>query len=140
MPDTPILTPYRCPECGAIRINLVAGRWSVCPNGHGRLYPPIRRRDVAKTEKARWLASIPVATLVEIRVPYARKPGERIVRAYRVGGQEGLWRFSGTRRIHSLVEPTPGQVFARLKFCNQWHVLQMKRARKIERLAAKGSE
>lgn len=30
---------YHCPECGALRVNMVMG--SVCPNGHGKIFPKI---------------------------------------------------------------------------------------------------
>ncbi|TWU22483.1 hypothetical protein Pla52o_35390 [Novipirellula galeiformis] len=32
-----------CKECGEIRVNTPSG--SVCPNGHGRIFPPVEERD-----------------------------------------------------------------------------------------------
>lgn len=38
-------TDHNCPECGKRRINTPSG--SVCPDGHGRLHPPIELQDPA---------------------------------------------------------------------------------------------
>ena len=33
-----------CPECHTKRINIPGGSGSVCPKGHGRLFPKVRKQ------------------------------------------------------------------------------------------------
>ena len=132
------LAKWCCPECGAVRVN-TQHHWSVCPNGHGRLHPPVDRRAVMAILEANWQASFPEATLIEIRVPYIRKEGYRIIWAYRIAGREGLWRPAKMFHVPALTEPSPGEVFACVTRRGRGHVWRMERSERHERLAAKQS-
>ena len=63
-----------CSECKAVRVNVNVG--SVCPNGHGKIFPFIDEECSA----FRWLRRLPFATLIHEES------------AYWITGEDGYWK------------------------------------------------
>lgn len=59
-----------CQECGKMRTNTPTGQYSVCPDGHGKLHPPIGQPP-STTELIRRLRAS--SGNAWDRVPYVRK-------------------------------------------------------------------
>lgn len=77
-------TIYDCAVCGKRRMNTPSG--SVCPDGHGRLFPKIPARELSRIERMEWIESLPTA----------HPMGDGF---YRVDGAHGYWVKQAVRAI-----------------------------------------
>lgn len=65
-----------CPECGSVRMRSRTFRYTVCPNGHGKLVPAFTKADYKMTV----VSGLPEATRVWAPA-----------KSFTIVGREGLW-------------------------------------------------
>lgn len=71
-----------CPDCHEQLINVTSG--SVCPKGHGGLYPRLSASTLAKLARARERATLPKAECVGLK-----QEGTTL---FRIEGKPGYWQ------------------------------------------------
>ncbi len=58
------LSHFQCGVCGAVRENTAGGNFSLCPNGHGRLFPKMARSVTKWTQRMIAVKDLPEAHVV----------------------------------------------------------------------------
>ena len=74
-----------CQECGEIREKGPTGM--VCPNGHGKILPPLTRGQVNRLKYMKWAEQFPQAVKVKGR-------------KFKIDGKEGLWLVTSVAVTH----------------------------------------
>lgn len=83
-----------CNECGKALFNVDAG--AVCPEGHGRIHPPIPRSDHVAATKAMRAEGLPTVMkagkLSRTIIIEKFSPDWKSAQLYRVSEIDGMWR------------------------------------------------
>lgn len=104
-----------CSECGSVRMRTPSG--TVCPRGHGKLYPRVTNGQLNVVDRYRWADSLPTATKVD---------GDWMIDDH-PGFFEVTKRPDGTRRVPTRAVAGLGYVLAVIRKHGRLTVRQFKK-------------